>query len=209
MIRAFAVKGLAIVAGVGVIWALPSGWAAVAVFGIAAATIGFFTYAIAHPSSQFFAPVVSRLPADRPVVALTFDDGPDPVFTPQILDVLGARRARATFFVLGERAARHPELIRRMHREGHAVGTHTQRHRLRFHFGSASYVQREIDDAVAVVADLLPVRPRLFRPPQGLRTPCRAWSTGCRPARSSRCTTAPGWAAGGIARRPSRRCRAF
>ena len=120
------------------------------------ATIGFFTYTIAHPSSQFFASVVSRLATDEPVVALTFDDGPDPVFTPQILDVLAAHHARATFFVLGERAALYPDLIQRMHREGHTVGTHTQRHRLRFHFGSPTYVQREIEDAIAVVAGILP-----------------------------------------------------
>jgi peptidoglycan/xylan/chitin deacetylase (PgdA/CDA1 family) len=121
------------------------------------------------------------------VVALTFDDGPDPVVTPQVLDVLRAHHARATFFVLGERAARHPELIRRMQREGHTVGTHTHRHRLRFHFGSPTYVQREIEDAVAVVAGILHARPTLFRPPQGLRTPC--FVSGWRRTRGLTCVT--------------------
>jgi peptidoglycan/xylan/chitin deacetylase (PgdA/CDA1 family) len=168
------VKCLAIAAGVAMIWTLPPGWAALAASAIAILMIGFFTYTIAHPSSQFFAPVVSRLVTDEHIVALTFDDGPDPVVTPQILDILGAHDARATFFVLGERAARYPDLVRRIHREGHTVGTHTQHHRLRFHFGSPTYVQREIEDAVAVVAGILPARPTLFRPPQGLRTPCFA-----------------------------------
>ena len=193
MLRAFAVKGLAIAAGLGMIWTLPPGWAAVAGVVIAGALIAFFTYTIAHPRSQFFAPVVSRLATRERVVALTFDDGPDPVFTPQILDVLDAHHARATFFVLGERAARYPELIRRMHREGHTVGTHTQRHQLRFHFGSPRYVQREIEDAVDVVAGILPVRPTLFRPPQGLRTPC--FASGWRRVRGLTCVT---WSVRGL-----------
>ena len=171
MLRAFAAKLLALAAGLAMAWILPPGWAALAIWAIAIIMIGFFTYTIAHPSSQFFVPVVSRLATGERIVALTFDDGPDPVFTPRILDVLGAHGARATFFVLGDRAARYPEVIRRMHREGHTVGTHTQHHRLRFHFGSPRYVQREIEDAVAVVAGILPARPALFRPPQGLRTP--------------------------------------
>ena len=187
MLRAFVVKLPALAAGVATVWTLPPGWAAIAIAAIAVIVIGFFSYTIVHPSSQFFVPVVSRMATDDQIVALTFDDGPDPVVTSQILDVLGAHDARATFFVLGERAARYPEVIRRMHREGHTVGTHTQRHRLRFHFGSPSYVQREIEDAVDVVAGILANRPRLFRPPQGLRTPC--FASGWRRTTGLTCVT--------------------
>ncbi len=66
---------------------------------------------------------------DAPVVALTFDDGPDPRSTPQILDLLAAHGARATFFVLGTQAAAHPGLVNRMVEEGHCVGTHGWEHR--------------------------------------------------------------------------------
>jgi len=198
VLRAFAVKGLAVAVAVPVIWALPAGWAALAAAVIAIAVIGFFTYTITHPSSQFFAPVVSRLATDARVVAFTFDDGPDPVVTPQVLDVLAAHGARATFFVLGARAARHPELIRRMHRDGHTVGTHTQRHRLRFHFGSPGYVRREIEDAIAVVADILPDRPTLFRPPHGLRTPC--FASGWARTSGLVCVT---WSVRGLDSRPT------
>lgn len=175
MLKAFAIKGLALAAALTAMWTLPTSWAIVVVCAIAIVTIAFLTYAIVHPSSRFFAPVVSRLATTEPLVALTFDDGPDPVVTPQVLDVLAAHNAKATFFVLGDRAAQHPELIKRMHAEGHTVGTHTQTHSLKFHFGGPTYVQREIEDAIAVVARLLPTPPTLFRPPQGLRTPTFAW----------------------------------
>jgi peptidoglycan/xylan/chitin deacetylase (PgdA/CDA1 family) len=193
LLRAFTIKGVAIATGLAMLWLLPSGWAALAIAAIAIVTVGFFTYTIAHPSSQFFAPVISHLATDDDIVALTFDDGPDPVFTPQILDALSARGARATFFVLGERAAKYPELIRRIHAEGHTVGTHTQHHRLRFHFGSPSYIKREIEDAIAVVGGILPAQPKLFRPPQGLRTPC--FSSGWRKTSGLTCVT---WSVRGL-----------
>jgi len=178
MLKAFAIKGVALVTWLAATWTLGAEWMVPAIAAIATATIGFLVWAIVSPRSRFFVPVVSRLSTADPIVALTFDDGPDPVVTPQILEVLAAHRARATFFVLGERAARHPELIQRIHREGHSVGTHTQHHLLRFHFGSPTYVQREIEAAISVVAGILRTSPTLFRPPQGLRTPCFAsgWS---------------------------------
>jgi peptidoglycan-N-acetylglucosamine deacetylase len=64
-----------------------------------------------------------------PVVAFTFDDGPDPECTPQVLDTLRSRGATATFFVLGEAARRSPELVRRAVAEGHEIGLHGQSHR--------------------------------------------------------------------------------
>ncbi|HET9621054.1 MAG TPA: polysaccharide deacetylase family protein [Kofleriaceae bacterium] len=174
MIRAFAVKGVTLALALAACWLLPAGWATAAVIALVVAMVGFFAYTIGHPHSRFFVPVVDRLAGDAPVVALTFDDGPDPEVTPRVLDALAARGVRATFFVLGARAARHPELIARMQREGHAVGTHTQHHSLRFHFARPAHVQREIEDAIAVVGGILGERPTLFRPPQGVRTPLLA-----------------------------------
>src|SRR5215467_7250234 len=110
MLRAFAVKAVALAAGLALVWALPDAWDGAAIAAVVIAAIAFLTYAVVHPHSQFFVPVVDRLATRDRIVALTFDDGPDPVVTPRILDVLGAHGARATFFVLGERAARHPEV---------------------------------------------------------------------------------------------------
>jgi peptidoglycan/xylan/chitin deacetylase (PgdA/CDA1 family) len=69
-----------------------------------------------------------RLPATQQGVALTFDDGPDPVHTPAVLDLLKSHGIKATFFVIGEKAEQHPELIRRIAEEGHAIGGHTWSH---------------------------------------------------------------------------------
>lgn len=69
-----------------------------------------------------------RLPPGRGDIALTFDDGPDPRFTPAVLDVLAAHGARATFFLVGSRVAEHPELVRRIRDEGHVVGSHSATH---------------------------------------------------------------------------------
>ncbi len=193
MLKAFAIKALAIAAALTAIWTLPAGWAALAVALIAIATVSFFVFAIVHPSSQFFIPVIDRLATTDSIIALTFDDGPDPVVTPQVLDILARHGAHGTFFVLGERAARYPELIRRMHREGHTVGTHTQHHQVRFHFGSPAFVKKEIEDAIAVVAAILPESPVLFRPPQGLRTPL--FESGWRRTHGLTCVT---WSVRGL-----------
>ncbi len=198
LLHAFAIKGAALALGAGSLVALPSPWSIAVALAIALVTVGFFACAIAHPRSQYFVPVVHRAATARRVVAFTFDDGPDPVVTAEVLDILAAHGARATFFVLGERAALHPDLVRRIRAEGHAIGTHTQHHRMRFHFGSADYVRREIEDAVAVVAGILSERPSLFRPPHGVRSPC--FARGWQATRALTCVT---WSARGLDARPT------
>ena len=78
MKRAFAVKALAVGAALAAIGLMPSGWGAAATAVITVITIAFLAYVVVHPRSQFLIPVVSRLPTHDPLVALTFDDGPDP-----------------------------------------------------------------------------------------------------------------------------------
>jgi len=194
--KAFAIKLLAVALTIAAALALPAGWAVAAGGVVWIAVAAFFTYTIAHPASRFFVDIVDRLPAGAPRIALTFDDGPDPDVTPRILDVLRAHGARATFFVLGERVEQHPEVVRRIRDEGHAIGTHTQHHRLRFHFGSAAYVAREIEDAIHAVAAVTGTPPTLFRPPQGLRTP--PFTSGWRRVRRSRSLAGLPWSPRGL-----------
>lgn len=103
-------------------------------------------------------------------LALTFDDGPSPLFTPRLLDLLAARNVHATFFLLGEHAVAHPELVRRVAAEGHLVGTHSFSH-IDLALASATRIRAEIDRGKQVVEEISGTPVRFFRPPYGSRRP--------------------------------------
>jgi peptidoglycan-N-acetylglucosamine deacetylase len=98
----------------------------------------------------------------RDHVALTFDDGPNPVSTPAFLEMLGAYGVRATFFVVGERVREAPELMQRAVAEGHEIGIHGWQHR--YTFTHSPHLARCVD----VVGEVAAVRPLWFRPPYGV-----------------------------------------
>lgn len=100
-------------------------------------------------------------------VALTFDDGPDPRFTPQILDLLAEYDVKATFFVMGARANEYPELVRRIKDEGHAIGNHTYWHPNLVEEGSLSTMVNEIQRTEDTLAQIMGTRTTLFRAPYG------------------------------------------
>lgn len=109
---------------------------------------------------------VSRGPASARRVALTFDDGPDPRWTPAILDILAAHGARATFFQVGRGQVEQADLARRVAAEGHQVGTHLFAHARPA--GRSRRVQLdELDQALAVYGDVLGGRPTALRFPYG------------------------------------------
>ncbi|MEK3882869.1 polysaccharide deacetylase family protein [Paenibacillus sp. PL2-23] len=99
-------------------------------------------------------------------VALTFDDAPDPRFTPAILDVLAQYDVCATFFVVGERAAKHPELVSRIIREGHVIGNHSFDHSV-FSKLSMYQFQQQIWKTDGIIQQITGVSPTLIRPPYG------------------------------------------
>jgi peptidoglycan-N-acetylglucosamine deacetylase len=124
------------------------------------------------PSQQAFGPALTSFETSRNEVWLTIDDGPDPASTPQILELLARHGAYATFFVVGEQVAKHPELARRIAAEGHTIGNHTQTHPSgNFWCASPARTASEIDRCVAAL--LLANAPfeRYFRPPVGIRNP--------------------------------------
>lgn len=123
-----------------------------------------------HRNSRLFGSVMGRLPVRERMVALTFDDGPNPDATPRILDVLGQFGIRATFFVLGAHAERWPELVYRMASEGHQVGNHGYFHR-KLHLKPPGYVDRDIRLGTTAIARSGAPSPRFFRPPHGFRNP--------------------------------------
>jgi len=119
---------------------------------------------------------VTRGNGESRAVALTFDDVPDPRYTPQVLDILARHRVRATFFVVGSRAVKYPALVRRMVREGHLVGNHSYSHAL-FRKSSLYRFQDEINRTDRILTNLSGYRPRFIRPPYGEITPRQVeWS---------------------------------
>jgi peptidoglycan-N-acetylglucosamine deacetylase len=126
------------------------------------------------PRSHLLGPNWTRLPgpaAQRGEVAITIDDGPDPKITPRVLDVLEERRARATFFCIGERVQRHAQLTREMARRGHAVENHSQRHLNRFSVLGPRGLMAEIERAQDTIGITTGQQPLFFRAPAGLRSP--------------------------------------
>jgi len=125
------------------------------------------------PRSTVLGPTLMRLPPGEREgrVALTFDDGPDPEVTPALLDLLDSYGAKASFFLIGDRARAHPTVVREIARRGHAVENHTMRHLPWFACLGPRALRREVAEAQAVLAPLAGRPPRFVRAPAGLRSP--------------------------------------
>ena len=140
---------------------------------LGASVLGGAVHGAFHRNSPLFGRALSRIESKQKVVALTFDDGPNPEATPLILDVLGEKGVKATFFVLGSHAERWPDLVRRIAHEGHQVGNHGYFHR-KLQFRSPFYVARDIRLGIRAIRRAGGPAPRHFRAPHGFRSP---WTT--------------------------------
>jgi peptidoglycan-N-acetylglucosamine deacetylase len=120
---------------------------------------------------RMFVDAIVRGPEGAKGVALTFDDGPDPETTKEVLDVLERRGVKATFFVIGAKAEKHPEVVRDIARRGHQVGVHSFSHDRLFSLRGAKRVRADLERAVATIEDITKTRPVLFRPPIGHTNP--------------------------------------
>jgi peptidoglycan/xylan/chitin deacetylase (PgdA/CDA1 family) len=105
-------------------------------------------------------------------VALTFDDVPDPRFTPAVLDVLRTKKVCATFFVVGTRIVKNPAIVRRIHQEGHVVGNHSYSHP-DFSKLTLSKMQEQIIRAEKAINRVVGFKPKLVRPPYGEIVPAQ------------------------------------
>ena len=126
------------------------------------------------PRSHGLGPNWTRLPAAaaaRNEIALTIDDGPDPIVTPQVLDLLDRYAVQATFFCIGDKAAHYPDLCLEIVRRGHAVENHSQRHRHYFALTGYAGILRELQTAQDTLTAITDQRPLFFRAPAGLRNP--------------------------------------
>jgi peptidoglycan/xylan/chitin deacetylase (PgdA/CDA1 family) len=149
-------------------------------------------YHLFVPRAQGLVRVHQRFTTSRREVWLTIDDGPDPDDTPRILELLATHNAHATFFVVGENAARHPELIRAIAAAGHEIAHHTHTHpHGMFWRASPARVRRELDDALDVLRRS-GVKPARFRPPVGIKN---LWLARALRERGLACI---GWSARGL-----------
>lgn len=140
----------------------------IAALGIVAG-IGL-TLSAVLPDNQVFGTVFTAANTSQKQVALTFDDGPYPPYTGQVLDILKAENVRATFFLIGQNVDAHPELAARIHAEGHQIGNHTYHHidllkadRLR--------IADELDRTSNAIYAATGQYPAIVRPPHGFRDP--------------------------------------
>ena len=110
---------------------------------------------------------ILRGPTDQKRIALTFDDGPDPRFTEDVLNVLNQYNVSGTFFLMGSRAIAYPEIVERINNEGHVIGNHTYFHPNLVKEADIPTLEREVTRTENTLNDIIDYRTSLFRPPYG------------------------------------------
>lgn len=130
------------------------------------------TQSLLTTGNQRHMTTVRSVPMTARRIALTFDDGPHSTRTPALLDLLRAENVRATFFVIGARAEKFPDLLRRMRDEGHEIGNHTYGHPNLAPLDDAAILD-EVDQTSEVITSITGDAPRLFRPPYGQFKPAQ------------------------------------
>lgn len=122
------------------------------------------------PLSGLFGSFPYRVRTNQRLLALTFDDGPNPPDTNALLDVLKRHGVHATFFVVGKNLERHPDVVRTMVAHGHSIGNHTYSHKFSSYFSRSAFI-REVERNQQAIKTILGSEPTLFRPPWLFRLP--------------------------------------
>jgi peptidoglycan/xylan/chitin deacetylase (PgdA/CDA1 family) len=130
-----------------------------------------FALGVSKLKLNFFVKAICRGEATTRCVALTFDDGPDPVATPKLLKVLNRHGIKAAFFPIGTKVKEHPEIIKQIDQQGHILGNHSYRHAWWTNFMMGGTLEREIGRAQGAIEAAIGKVPAYFRPPVGLTNP--------------------------------------
>lgn len=144
------------------------GWAlfTLAVTGLALVAWGAF-----HIQANFFVKAIHSGNTANKRIALTFDDGPHPIYTPQVLKLLGRHHAKATFFCIGKNVMEHASIVKQIHHAGHTVGNHSFTHSATIDFhGKAGWLD-ELRQTDKAIEQAIGRKPTFFRPPYGVTTP--------------------------------------
>ena len=130
-----------------------------------------FALGVSKLNLNFFVKAICRGEATTRRVASTFDDGPDPVVTPMLLEVLSRHSIKAAFFPIAAKVKDHPEIIKQIDQQGHIVGNHSYRHAWWTNFLLAGAMEREMGKAQGAIKEAIGKVPAYFRPPMGLTNP--------------------------------------
>jgi peptidoglycan/xylan/chitin deacetylase (PgdA/CDA1 family) len=171
MAKAVAIKLVTLAAIAAALWLAPAPLSWVLAGAALAAGLGVIAWAVFNVNSGIWARTLWRGDGEDKRVALTFDDGPDPAFTPKILRVLADKKVPAAFFCVGQRVEQNPELAKQIHDQGHLIGNHSFHHGMWINFGLHGTLRSEIDRCNAAVAAAAGVTPALYRPPHGFKNP--------------------------------------
>lgn len=134
--------------------------------GLHLVAVGWLLVGTLNPQSGWFGPIQTKTGSEE--IWLTFDDGPDPEDTPVLLRLLKEHGVKATFFVIGEKAAKYPRLIEQMHADGHQIGNHTWSHPQRTFWCAGPWrTYREIVKCQGIVEEIIGEGPKVFRAPVG------------------------------------------
>ena len=141
---------------------------------VAILVVGFLllaAYASVSISAGIYVKAFCRAKSSSKAIALTFDDGPDPVWTPKVLEVLKKYDVKATFFCIGDKVEKHPQLVKMLIEEGHIVGNHTYYHTSFFPLLSNKKMVAELQRCDEAIKNITGEPVTLFRPPFGVTNP--------------------------------------
>lgn len=150
-----------------IFWETGFAWVVFAI--IALAYLAIISYGSFKIQANYFVNSINR--GKRKSIAFTFDDGPDPDTTPKILETLHEKGIKATFFVIGKKAEKYPDLLRRIDEEGHIVANHSYSHHHLIAFFSKEKLKLDLEHCNNVISDILGKSPRFYRPPFGVTNP--------------------------------------
>ena len=136
-----------------------------------AAGLGVLSLGIFHPRVPLFGPVIWRGRTDKPQVALTFDDGPHPDFTPRVTRALDAVGGKATFFCIGQQAEKWPGEVKALAAAGHQIGNHTWSHNTTKHLFVPGLLTEDVKRCQGLLTELTGAPPKHYRPAVGIRNP--------------------------------------
>jgi len=133
--------------------------------------IGILAYGSFYIGSNFYMRTYCFTKKTNNEISITFDDGPNSIVTPKVLDILKEYDIKATFFCIGNKIAENESILKRIYNEGHIIGNHSYSHSIYFDFFSYKKILNELNETDNIIFKLINKKPKLFRPPYGVTNP--------------------------------------